>query len=208
MTQSIQNGIEPKQNNNIACRVFKEQINLINQLPLNERMTVLYLSINNSFNQIDNQTDCQNDNQNESAYVSVSDSVSLYDSLSELSKSILNLLSKNIIAKEFSNNYGGARKGSGAKHTKKLKEVPEKPVKTDNINKLQEFRDWDLTKDKNLKEWVVNKIKENPGLDKLKSIKYLKNQKEAVILHCESKGKTYTNYQAAMKGFIRRDLGC
>ncbi len=44
---------------NIACRIFKEQIDLINQLPINERAEVLYLAVCNSFNQIGNQNEIQ-----------------------------------------------------------------------------------------------------------------------------------------------------
>lgn len=98
---------------NICCRIFKEQIDLINQLPEQERATVLYTAINNAFNQFDNQNENQIDNQienqNENAYVSVSVSVSV------LGNSIINLLSKNIICKEFSTNYGGRRIGAGKK---------------------------------------------------------------------------------------------
>jgi hypothetical protein len=96
------------ENKNFACRIFKEQIELILQLPENERAEVLYKSVLFGFNQIDYQFDNQNENQNESAYVSVSDSVSI------LSNKIFNLLKKNITWKEFSNNYGGSRKGAGA----------------------------------------------------------------------------------------------
>lgn len=96
------------ENKNFACRIFKEQIELILQLPENERAEVLYKSVLFGFNQIDCQFDNQNENQNESAYVSVSDSVSI------LSNKIFNLLKKNITWKEFSNNYGGNRKGAGA----------------------------------------------------------------------------------------------
>jgi len=93
---------------NIACRVFKEQIDLINQLPVNERPLVLYAVINDLFNQFDNQNDNQIENQNENAYISVS-------VLSSLGKSIYNILYKNISCKEFSDNYGGKRIGAGAK---------------------------------------------------------------------------------------------
>lgn len=96
---------------NVACRIFKEQIDLLLSLPSQEEAkTVLYEAVINSLNQFENHFDNQIENQNENAYVSVSVSVSL----SELSKSILNLLSKNIVWKEFSNNYGGKREGAGA----------------------------------------------------------------------------------------------
>lgn len=109
---------------NLACRVFAEQLKLINQLPENERAIVLYLAINDSFNrcgyqdgyQLDKQNGYQDGYQNESAYVSVS--VSVYESLSEISKCVLELLRKNIVFKEFSNNHGGKREGSGSKKGK------------------------------------------------------------------------------------------
>ena len=107
---------------NIACRIFREQIKLINQLPENERPIVLYLAVNDCFNQFDYQNENQNDNQfenqNENAYVSVSVSVSessYLNQLSEISKCVLELLKKNIVCKEFSNNYGGKRDNAGRK---------------------------------------------------------------------------------------------
>ena len=109
---------------NLACRIFAEQINLIKQLPENERAIVLYEALTYAFNkcgyQNDNQTDNQIGNQvgyqNESAYISVS--VSVYESLSEISKCVLDLLKKNIVCKEFSENYGGKREGAGSKKDK------------------------------------------------------------------------------------------
>ena len=92
---------------NICCRIFREQMALINNLPEKERAIVLYTAINNALNQFDNQFD----NQNENAYVSVSVSVSI----SEISKAVIDMLSKNIVFKEFSNNYGGKRLGAGKK---------------------------------------------------------------------------------------------
>ena len=96
---------------NICCRIFKEQIDLIKQLKPDERAEVLYCAINNAFNQFENQNDNQIENQNENAYVSVS--------VSDIGKCIINLLSKNIVCKEFSNNYGGKRIGSGRKSNQK-----------------------------------------------------------------------------------------
>lgn len=106
-----------KQNKNLACRIFKEQIDLIQQLPESERAEVLYKAILSAFNQIENQNDNQIENQNEYAYVSVS------DSLSVLSKTVYSLLEKNIVCKEFSSNYGGRRIGAG----RPVKEI-EKPM--------------------------------------------------------------------------------
>lgn len=102
--------------NNLACRIFKEQIDLLLSLPdQDEAKTVLYQAVVSSYkqtgNQFNNQSDNQNENQFDSAYISVSDSVSL----SVLSKNILSLLSKNIQWKEFSNNYGGRRENAGRK---------------------------------------------------------------------------------------------
>ena len=100
--------------NNIACRLFAEQVRMLQSLPdQEEAKSILYQAVIQSLNQFENQTENQIENQFENAYVSVSDSVSVYESLSVLGKSILNLLSKNITWKEFSNNYGGRREGSG-----------------------------------------------------------------------------------------------
>ena len=107
---------------NIACRLFKEQIDLINELPAHERPLVLYAVINNLFNQFGNQNENQIENQNDNAYVSVSN-------ISSLGISIYNILLKNITCKEFSNNYGGKRIGAGAKKKN------ETPVATTQRNK-------------------------------------------------------------------------
>lgn len=102
---------------NISCRIFKEQLDLVNQLPEKERAEVLYRAISNAFNQIENQNENQFDNQienqNENAYTSVSVSISKSVSISQLGQTILNLLCKNIICKEYSSNYGGKRAGAG-----------------------------------------------------------------------------------------------
>lgn len=103
------------ENRNLACRIFKEQIDLVMQLPRKEAAEVLYQAILSSLNQIENQ--------NENAYVSDSDSVSV--SVSVLGRMILKLLEKNIVWKEFSNNYGGRRPGAGKK---KQPEPEEKSV--------------------------------------------------------------------------------
>ena len=93
---------------NKCCRIFEEQVKLLLSLPnQQEAKTVLYQAIINSYNQFENQNEIQNEN----AYVSVS--VSDSESISLLSKSILELLSKNIVWKSFSNNYGGKRDGAG-----------------------------------------------------------------------------------------------
>lgn len=106
--------------NNIACRLFKEQIDLINALPEKERPHVLYAAIMNAFNQFENQFDNQFDNQfenqNENAYISVSD----------IGNSIIKLLSKNIVVKEFSTNYGGRRPNAGKKAADHIADVSKK----------------------------------------------------------------------------------
>lgn len=67
---------------NIACRIFKEQMDLINELPESERGIVLYTAVQSAFNQIENQIDNQNDFQNHLYLLS--------DSLSEKSINLLN----------------------------------------------------------------------------------------------------------------------
>ena len=109
---------------NVACRLFKEQIELINNLPEQERPHVLYAAVMNAFNQFDNQFENQFDNQFENASVSVS--------VSDIGKSIINLLSKNIVVKEFSTNYGGRRPNAGKKPQKTAKNILDTSIDTSN----------------------------------------------------------------------------
>ena len=113
---------------NVACRLFKEQIELINNLPEQERPHVLYAAVMNAFNQFDNQFenqfDNQFDNQFENAYISVS--------VSDIGKSIINLLSKNIVVKEFSTNYGGRRPNAGKKPQKTAENFLDTSIDTSN----------------------------------------------------------------------------
>ena len=113
---------------NVACRLFKEQIELINNLPEQERPHVLYAAVMNAFNQFENQFenqfDNQFDNQNENAYISVS--------VSDIGKSIINLLSKNIVVKEFSTNYGGRRPNAGKKPQKTAENFLDTSIDTSN----------------------------------------------------------------------------
>lgn len=125
--------------NNVCCRIYKEQLNLINQLPKKERAIVLLDVINNAFNQFENQKANQIDNQNEkstdnqienqfdSAYISVSVSVSdsVYNSVSSISKAVIEILRKSVVCKGFSSNYGGSRAGAGKrKAEERPKELP------------------------------------------------------------------------------------
>ncbi len=141
---------------NVACRIFKDQLDLINQLPENERAAVLYAAVNESFNQfenqfenqIENQNDNQNENQFDCALMSVSVSVSsyIYNNLTAISKCVLELLTKNIVWREFSINYGGRRLNSGRK--KEIEQPkPEKPTaaSTPSTAYSAEFlRFWDI----------------------------------------------------------------
>lgn len=118
---------------NIACRIFAEQVKMLLSLPSQEEAkTVLYQAVINSLNQFENHFDNQIENQNENAYVSVSDS----ESLSILSKSILDLLSKNITWKEFSNNYGGKRAGAGKKPKKPSGKPKKNLAENENVNEI------------------------------------------------------------------------
>lgn len=100
---------------NVAVRIFKEQFDLIRNLPENERALVLYGAVMNAFNQLeiqtDNQIENQNDNQTANQNYLYLNHISV--SLSGISQSILKLLTKTVSAKEFSLNYGGNRKGAG-----------------------------------------------------------------------------------------------
>lgn len=152
------------QNSNIACRIFAEQIRMLQSLPnQDDAKNILYQAVIHSLNQFENQIENQNDNQienqNENAYVSVSVSDS------PLSKSIFNLLAKSIVWKEFSNNYGGKRINSGRKSTNekmKKSEINHLENQVENHLEIQVanqdmFQVVDIDKDKdNIKNKLIN----------------------------------------------------
>lgn len=98
---------------NIACRIFKEQIELILALPEQDRAEVLYSAIINAFNQFEN----QNENQIENACISryKYNNILNNNNISSIGKRVFNLLEKNIVFKEYNSNYGGKRINSGRK---------------------------------------------------------------------------------------------
>ena len=73
---------------------------------------------------------------------------------------------------------------------------------------LQDFKNWNWKEDKTFMQWLKTK---NEGLPECKrelfNDSFVDNKKEAVILHCESKGVKYKNYKSALQSFINRDLG-
>lgn len=91
---------------NISCNIFLEQLQLINQLPLEDRGNVLYMAILKAFI---NQDVGQLEKQLEHTYISISKSISL----SILSNTVLNLLNKTVVCKKYNKNWGGKRIGSG-----------------------------------------------------------------------------------------------
>lgn len=185
---NLENNLIFSNQENRACRIFKEQFDLINELHKEDRLKVLYLAILNAFYGINkksslNQFENQFENQNENAYISVSDSVSvsdIYNSLNNMSKSVLKLLLKTIECKSFSTNYGGKREGAGRKKTNKISESADmfkKPTiedikqyceeKNKNINAIQfynfyESKDWFVGKNK-MKNWraAINTWEQN-----------------------------------------------
>jgi len=65
-------------------------------------------------------------------------------------------------------------------------------------NKLEEFRKWNWREDEIFQKWR-NEKKYLPSM--------VDKNKEAVILYCESRGKTYTNYVSALQSFLNKDGG-
>lgn len=124
--------------NNCFCRIYEEQMNLLNQLPKEERGTVLYCVLHKAFlehsknkvknqndNQLENQLDNQIDYQLEFAYL-----YSLYTSLSNISKVTIQLLNKTTNCIEYSTNYGGKRTGAGRKEKQaEIKKETPRPLK-------------------------------------------------------------------------------
>jgi len=131
--------VENQDEKNTSCNIFLEQLELLNQLPLNERGNVIYLALLKAFsrtsNQLENQDDNQLENQLENTYISISKSISL----SKLSISVLNLLNKTLGCKIYSKNWGGKRTGSGKKGNKptdKPNNIPTKKEILDYVHSL------------------------------------------------------------------------
>lgn len=170
----IEKNIDNQIDKNVSCSIFLEQINLINQLPIEERGNVLYLAILNSFrNFLKNQIDNQIDNQIENTYISISTSISL----SLLSKSVLELMNKTLNCRIYSSNYGGKRKGAG--RPKKDEPIP------DNQRLYGEYNNVCLTDEQHSKllgicasskllDEIINDLSKNIGRGKVEpySAKY------------------------------------
>jgi hypothetical protein len=129
MNNQDANQVENQDEKNTSCNIFLEQLELLNQLPVNERGNVIYLALLKAFsrtsNQLENQDDYQLENQLENTYISISKSISL----SKLSISVLNLLNKTLGCKIYSKNWGGKRTGSGKRGNKPTDRPTIKPTK-------------------------------------------------------------------------------
>lgn len=118
------NKFDNKNNDNIVCNIYKEQFDLINELPEADRLKVLYLSVFNAFSEYEkNIKKNQLENQVDYTYISNSISIytSIYNSLSNYSKILLKLLNKTISCKIYKN-WGGKRKNAG--RPKGSEEIP------------------------------------------------------------------------------------
>lgn len=96
---------------NFVINIFQEQFNLIENLPDNEKKEVLYILIQSKFNQ----DDC----------FEKQSRLSTSTSLSNLSLSVIDIISKTMRVREMNDNHGGSRKGAGA------------PKGNNNANKIQ-----------------------------------------------------------------------
>lgn len=106
---------------NIVCNIYKEQFDLINQLPEQERLKVLYLAVLNAFcKEEENNKKNQVENQVDYTYISIS--TSIYNSLSNYSKVLIKLLDKTLICKNYKN-WGGKRNKAG--RPKKEESIPD-----------------------------------------------------------------------------------
>ena len=95
---------------NYVCNIYKEQFDLINELPIEDRCKVLYIAVSKAF------YDCEKEkskNQIENTYIY--NSISISNSISIYSKKLLSLLFKTINCKKYSKNRGGKREGAGRK---------------------------------------------------------------------------------------------
>ena len=115
--ESISSSFDESEDENIVCNIYKEQFDLINELPMEERLKVLYIAVSKAFYETEkNQDDNQLENQDENTYISIS--ISIYNSISNYSKKLLKLLFKTINCKNYKN-WGGKRNNSGRKKQEK-----------------------------------------------------------------------------------------
>jgi hypothetical protein len=98
--------------NNIACRIFKEQIDVILCLPEQEQGEAIITILKHTFG--------------------IEHSAS---KLSSQTQTIVNLLKKTIVCKEFSNNYGGKRLNSG--RPRREKNQIENQIDIQNENQIE-----------------------------------------------------------------------
>ena len=170
---------------NISCNVFLEQIELLNELPANERGNVLYLALLKAFsrtinfeNQDENQDDSQLENHLDYTYISISKSISL----SKLSISVLNLLNKTLDCKTYSKRWGGKRTNTGRpQKTETHKPKPEakpkptfKPPTLEDVKKYCSERKNNVDAKRFFDYYTVAKWKDQDG-------KPVKNWKQKII---------------------------
>lgn len=99
---------------NLVCNIYKEQFDLINELPIEDRCKVLYIAISKAFYDCERKSNKnQIENQIENTYIY--NSISISNSISNYSKKLLSLLFKTISCKNYSKNRGGKREGAGRK---------------------------------------------------------------------------------------------
>jgi hypothetical protein len=113
---------------NIACRIFQEQLDLVKELPEQERATVLYTAICNAFNQFENHFDNQIENQNH-----------LYLLSKSLSKESINVLNSIVIL------IGDLNKGENHWNWKNNKTPKNKKIRSS--YKYQKWRKFVLERD-------------------------------------------------------------
>lgn len=144
---------------NLVCNIFKEQFDLINELPIEDRCKVLYIAISKAFYDIEmkNQKN-QFENQIENTYISIS--ISLSKSISNYSKKLLNLLFRTIICKNYSKNRGGKREGAGRKKA----ETFEPPKKEDILQYANQQLGKNIDADGFLAYYNAAKWKDKDGL--------------------------------------------
>jgi hypothetical protein len=76
------------------------------------------------------------------------------------------------------------------------------------INTIDKFKVWDWSAEEKFIDWLESKKAKMDFNGKSKfNVNYIDMKKEAVILHCESKGIKYKDYRATLQNWINKDIG-
>ena len=177
---------------NMVCNIYKEQFDLINELPIEDRCKVLYIAISKAFYDCEKKSKRnQFENQIENTYIY--NSISISNSISIYSKKLLSLLFKTILCKNYSKNRGGKREGAGRKKTTPLNA----PTKEEILNYVNQQLGKPIDADSFIAYYNAAQWKDNNGLPinwKQKAVSWVNRQK---VINLTDKNEVKSHYRNA-----------